>query len=51
MDKFLIKQPRSTSDPSVNSPVALEIQRDTIPPPPLNVDWILEVGTLKRNLK
>ncbi|KAK4707767.1 hypothetical protein R3W88_028692 [Solanum pinnatisectum] len=49
MDKFLIKQPRSSSGPSVSSHVAPEAQRETITPSSSNVDCILGVGSLKRD--
>ncbi|KAG5616403.1 hypothetical protein H5410_016227 [Solanum commersonii] len=35
----------------IDSPTVYKVQRDTIPPPPSNVDCILEVGSLKRDPK
>ncbi|KAK4723832.1 hypothetical protein R3W88_026611 [Solanum pinnatisectum] len=49
MDKFLIKQPRSSSGPFVSSHVVPEAQRETITPSSSNVDCILGVGSLKRD--
>ncbi|KAG5609251.1 hypothetical protein H5410_020532 [Solanum commersonii] len=49
MDKFFIKQPRSSSSPYVSSRVAPEAQRETITPSSSNVDCILGVGSLKRD--
>ncbi|XP_015168640.1 uncharacterized protein [Solanum tuberosum] len=49
MDNFLIKQPRSSSGPSISSHVAPKAQREIITPSSSNVDCILGVGSLKRD--
>ncbi|XP_055829668.1 uncharacterized protein LOC129898965 [Solanum dulcamara] len=51
MNKFLIKQPRSSAGPSISSHVVPEVQSETIPLSPSNADCILGVGSLKQDPK